>query len=285
MTGRFMCSEGSLQALFIFPHPWNHVNKQGFTVQAEFGSVLETKVSKPNINLLTASPLHPLVDPLTVTEINAVRANLSSYAPFSWAYPAIHSLSRDEPEKLQVLEWKISDPLRRRKAQVVALLSDQTHVLVIDLGLGMVTSHVSNPASSCPLLATVDISVALQVVQSNEEFRKSIMAGGVESSDLSRSAPSAGWFGPNEEGRNVGKVQCFSTPVTVITTTFNVIGVVHNHFVTFHLDMDMDGTDNLFIMVNLVKEETYPGQSPKMSYLKAKRRVAKSEDEARIKLC
>lgn len=64
----------------------------------------------------------------------------------------------------------------------------------------------------------------------------------------------------------------------------NVIGVVHDHFVTFHLDMDIDGTDNSFVKVNLVKEETYPGQSPRKSYLKAKRRTAKSEDEARIKL-
>lgn len=125
---------------------------------------------------------------------------------------ALHSLSLSLSLNLKnphVLEWKIGDPLPRRKAQVVSLLRDQTHVLVIDLGLGMVPSHVSNPASSYPPLATEDISVALQVVQSNEEFQKSIMAGGVESSDLYCSKPSAGWFGPNEEGRSVVKVQCF----------------------------------------------------------------------------
>jgi primary-amine oxidase len=64
----------------------------------------------------------------------------------------------------------------------------------------------------------------------------------------------------------------------------NLIGVVHDHFITFHLDMDIDDTNNTFVKVNLVKEETLPGQSPRISYLKAKRNTAKTEDDARIKL-
>ncbi|PWA62344.1 copper amine oxidase family protein [Artemisia annua] len=64
----------------------------------------------------------------------------------------------------------------------------------------------------------------------------------------------------------------------------NVIGVVHDHFVSFHLDMDIDGANNSFAKVNLVKENTLPGQSPRRSYLKAKRKVAKTENDAKIKL-
>ncbi|KAL6349199.1 hypothetical protein AAG906_033855 [Vitis piasezkii] len=64
----------------------------------------------------------------------------------------------------------------------------------------------------------------------------------------------------------------------------NVIGVVHDHFITFHLDLDIDNTDNSFVKVNLVKEETPPGQSPRKSYLKAKRNVAATENDAKIKL-
>lgn len=64
----------------------------------------------------------------------------------------------------------------------------------------------------------------------------------------------------------------------------NVIGVVHDHFITFHLDMDIDDTNNSFVEVNLVKEESLPGTSPRKSYLKAKRHVAKTEDDAKIKL-
>ncbi|KAF8032881.1 hypothetical protein BT93_D1690 [Corymbia citriodora subsp. variegata] len=64
----------------------------------------------------------------------------------------------------------------------------------------------------------------------------------------------------------------------------NVIGVVHNHFMTFHLDMDIDGPNNSFVDVRLEKEATPPGRSPRKSYLKAKRRVARTEGDAKIKL-
>ncbi|KAG9454534.1 hypothetical protein H6P81_007438 [Aristolochia fimbriata] len=64
----------------------------------------------------------------------------------------------------------------------------------------------------------------------------------------------------------------------------NVIGVIHDHYITFRLDMDVDGPDNSFLKVNLVKEQTKPGESPRRSVLKAKRQVAKTEKEAQIKL-
>ncbi|KHG18384.1 hypothetical protein F383_06942 [Gossypium arboreum] len=64
----------------------------------------------------------------------------------------------------------------------------------------------------------------------------------------------------------------------------NLIGVVHDHFVTFHLDIDIDGANNSFVNVNLVKERSLPGESPRKSYLKAKRKIAKTEKDAQIKL-
>lgn len=64
----------------------------------------------------------------------------------------------------------------------------------------------------------------------------------------------------------------------------NAIGVVHDHFITFHLDMDIDGTNNSFAKVNLVKEETLAGKSPRRSILKPHRKIVKTEDEAQIKL-
>ncbi|KAI7989675.1 Primary amine oxidase [Camellia lanceoleosa] len=458
------------------PNPWCTFNSR--RVQARLGSVLETKVTTTT-NLLSATPLHPL-DPLTVREINTVRAILSSYEPFSWSFPAIHSPSLDEPEKNQVLEWKKSDPIPPRKASVIGLLNGQTHVLTVDLDSGRVISHITNQGSGYPTLSTEDISVALQVIASNEEFNKSIIARGVDYSGVSCITPSVGWFGPNEEGRRLMKAQCYSSqgtanfymrPIEGLTVMVdidrkevvkisntnqdipipkgtntdyrytdqdkvleveplnpismeqplgssfrvedghvlkwanwafhlkpdqrvgmiisqakvqesetgdrksvmykgfasemfvpymdprvvirearpkvalvarmaasvgnydyifdwefqtdglirikvglsgmlmvkgssyenmhampntndtsrpflseNVIGVVHDHFITFHLDMDIDGPDNSFVKVDLVKEETLPGQSPRKSYLKAKRHVAKTEDEARIML-
>lgn len=62
----------------------------------------------------------------------------------------------------------------------------------------------------------------------------------------------------------------------------NVIGVIHDHYITFYLDMDIDGSDNSFVEVNIKKQKTPPGESPRRSYLKAIRNVAKTEKDAQI---
>lgn len=65
----------------------------------------------------------------------------------------------------------------------------------------------------------------------------------------------------------------------------NVIGVIHDHYITYYLDMDIDGSDNSFLKVHLQKERTSPvGKSPRKSIMKAKREVAVTEEDARIKL-
>ena len=64
----------------------------------------------------------------------------------------------------------------------------------------------------------------------------------------------------------------------------NVIGVIHDHYITFYLDMDVDGSDNSFAKVHIQRENTPQGVSPRRSYLKATRNVAKTEKEAQIKL-
>jgi primary-amine oxidase len=64
----------------------------------------------------------------------------------------------------------------------------------------------------------------------------------------------------------------------------NVIGVIHDHYVTFYLDMDVDGSDNSFVKVNIQRQKTSPGESPRRSYLKVKRNVAKTEKDAQVKL-
>ncbi|PWA33949.1 copper amine oxidase family protein [Artemisia annua] len=64
----------------------------------------------------------------------------------------------------------------------------------------------------------------------------------------------------------------------------NVIGVIHDHYITFYLDMDVDGPDNSFVKVNIKRETTAPEESPRLSYLKAVRNVAKTEKDAQVKL-
>ncbi|KFK31964.1 hypothetical protein AALP_AA6G182600 [Arabis alpina] len=64
----------------------------------------------------------------------------------------------------------------------------------------------------------------------------------------------------------------------------NVIGVIHDHYVTFYLDLDVDGPENSFVKVNLKRQETEPGESPRKSYMKTVRNVAKTEKDGQIKL-
>ncbi|KAG9454546.1 hypothetical protein H6P81_007450 [Aristolochia fimbriata] len=63
----------------------------------------------------------------------------------------------------------------------------------------------------------------------------------------------------------------------------NVIGVIHDHYITFRLDMDVDAPENSFVKVHLEREET-PAGSARKSITRARREVAKTEKEAQIRL-
>ncbi|XVF51647.1 hypothetical protein PTKIN_Ptkin04bG0201100 [Pterospermum kingtungense] len=183
-------------------------------VFSKLESMLQTQVQNQNpIDHSAETPQHPL-DPLTIQEINRVRTILSSYEPFSSSFPTIHSLLLDEPDKLQVLGWKKGDPLPPRQAAVIALSNGQSHVLSVDLDSDSVLSHAINPSSGYPMLSMDDIVGASKVPFSYAEFNKSMSARGVSLSDLICLTPSAGWFGPNEEGKRVVRVQCYSTEGT-----------------------------------------------------------------------
>ncbi|KAH8521766.1 hypothetical protein H0E87_002713 [Populus deltoides] len=211
----FTCSWYSLN-LPVFSDPpksitsWLGNSKS--RVCAHLGSVLETGIHKPRDHMEDV-PHHPL-DPLTMQEIYKARTILSTYPPLLPSFPAIHSLSLEEPHKDLVLKWKEGDPLPPRKALVIALLNGQSHVLSVDLDSGLVTSNKINHGSGYPMLTMNDISVAIQVALSHKELNKSTIKRGISLSDLTCITPSAGWFGPNEEGRRIIKVQCFSNQGT-----------------------------------------------------------------------
>ncbi|KAB5573688.1 hypothetical protein DKX38_000882 [Salix brachista] len=189
---------------------WLHNSKS--RVRARSGSVPEIQIHEPR-NHMEDVPHHPL-DPLTMQEMYRVRTILSTHPPFSPSFPAIHSLSLDEPRKDLVLSWKEGDPLPPRKALVIALLNGQSHVLSVDLDLGLVTSNKINRGSGYPMLTMNDISVALEVALSYKELNRSVVKRGLSPSDVTCVTPSAGWFGPSEEGRRVIRVQCFSNQGT-----------------------------------------------------------------------
>lgn len=159
------------------------------------------------------TPLHPL-DPFTVPEINKIRSILLSYEPFSLSFPSISILSLDEPEKNEVVGWKTGNSFPPRRASVIVFLDGKTHIVTVDLGLGLVVRDVVNIGSGYPMYTIDDLTTALQVTMSDLEFNKSIIARGVDFNDLICYPPSSGWFGPDEEGKRIVKVQCFSSQNT-----------------------------------------------------------------------
>ncbi|KAL2608187.1 hypothetical protein R1flu_026760 [Riccia fluitans] len=65
----------------------------------------------------------------------------------------------------------------------------------------------------------------------------------------------------------------------------NLVGVVHDHFLTFHLYLDIDGTKNSFVESKLKRRHIQPGSGvPRKSYWDTEKHIAQTEADARIQL-
>ena len=64
----------------------------------------------------------------------------------------------------------------------------------------------------------------------------------------------------------------------------NTIGVNHEHFLIYHLDLDVDGDANSFSKSNLQTTQVPNHNSPRKSYWKVVRNMAKTKSDARIKV-
>lgn len=210
----------SFMLAFVQVNSWTRLRNHGSFKSSNISGIKLESLSRihdfkiqNNINHYAAIPLHPL-DPLTIQEIQTTRSIVSRYRPLLGSSLRIHSLSLDEPDKSKVLKWKKGDPLPTRKAFVVALVNGHAHLLVVDLGSRKVSSHSRNPASGYPPVSDYDVSIALRATFSNLVFRHAISTRGVDIADVVCSTAAPGWFGPDEEGRRITKVKCYTAQGT-----------------------------------------------------------------------
>ncbi|KDP27003.1 hypothetical protein JCGZ_22065 [Jatropha curcas] len=64
----------------------------------------------------------------------------------------------------------------------------------------------------------------------------------------------------------------------------NMIGLYHDHFLTYRLDLDIDGVENSLIKKNLVTKTVMENSTPRKSYWTVVSETAKTESEAKIQL-
>lgn len=66
----------------------------------------------------------------------------------------------------------------------------------------------------------------------------------------------------------------------------NTMAVYHDHFITYHLDLDIDGTDNSFKKLKLkpVKLSDFNTSSPRRRYWMVVTETAEAESDARVKI-
>ncbi|KAL0454961.1 UNVERIFIED_CONTAM: Primary amine oxidase [Sesamum latifolium] len=64
----------------------------------------------------------------------------------------------------------------------------------------------------------------------------------------------------------------------------NVLGPHHDHFISFHLDLDVDGETNSFVKAKLQPVRVTDGRSPRKSYWRVVNETAKRESDAKIHL-
>ncbi|KAE8728078.1 Primary amine oxidase, putative isoform 1 [Hibiscus syriacus] len=64
----------------------------------------------------------------------------------------------------------------------------------------------------------------------------------------------------------------------------NTIGVSHDHFLTYHLDLDVDGDANSFMKTRLITKQVIDKNIPRKSYWNVEHNLAKAKSDAKVKI-
>ena len=172
-------------------------------------------VTQPPGNRTSAPAPHPL-DPLSVDEIRIAIQVARSDSRFAGA--AFPSVAVQDPPKADVLKWQPGQPLDRM-ARVQAMTAGSFFELLVDLAGKRIVSAVEKRGVE-PSITLSEVE-ATRVVLSNEEFTAGLRKRGI--TDLTKvfCAPfSAGYYGPEQEGKRLVKIGCFDTR----RSTTNVFG-------------------------------------------------------------
>lgn len=207
-TGLLDCTDSSSSPLCASRNFFFNKQKPPFSKQ-------DPKPKLKNHDHLSDTANHPL-DPLTVMEFNKVRSLLSSHALFSSGAPhAFHSIVLEEPEKNLVRAWEKGNPLPPRKASVIARVGPDTHVLTVDLSSSRV-DIVDSPvhASGYPMMTLEEMNDVTFAPFTNADVNRTIVARGVNLTDVCCFPLSSGWYGRKEENKRVIKSQCYSNQGT-----------------------------------------------------------------------
>nr|CAD1843600.1 unnamed protein product [Ananas comosus var. bracteatus] len=104
-------------------------------------------------------------------------------------------------------------PLPPRRALAVLRFRSAPYVVSVDLS-GATVSHLPFNSSGFPAMTIEDMTSSTWAPLADPEFNRTVLARGVRLSDLACLPISPGWFGPDEEGRRVIKIQCYSADGT-----------------------------------------------------------------------